>query len=114
MDPIDNILELCTSADVRTTLARLVRAARQRRNWTLKELSERAGVPASTISRLERTGLSSTEALFDILFSMDELAVLQTCFLERLRQNELPRSLADVPDRPRRILRVRHEKKGCP
>lgn len=92
------------------TLARLVRAARQRREWTLAELSERAGVPASTISRLERTGLASTEALFDILFAMDELAVVQTCLAERLRQNELPRSLADIPDEPRRVLRVRHEK----
>ena len=110
MDDKDNILQLTTAKDSLGTLARLVRTARQRRNWTLSELSERAGVPSSTISRLERTGLASTAALFDILFAMDELSVVQDCLSGRLRQNELPRSLADVPNEPHRVLRVRHGK----
>ena len=110
MDDKNNILQLVTSQDSLATVARLVRTARQRRNWTLSELSARAGVPSSTISRLERTGLASTAALFEILFAMDELSAVQDCFSGRLRQNELPRSLADVPDEPRRVLRVRHGK----
>ena len=110
MDDINNILQLSMAKDSLRTLARLVRTARQRRNWTLSELSVRAGVPSSTISRLERTGLASTAALFDILFALDELSAVQDCLSGRLRQNELPRSLADVPNEPHRVLRVRHGK----
>lgn len=110
MDNNGSILALATSREALRTVADLVRTARQRRNWTLKDLSGRSGIPESTISRLERTGLASTDALFEILFALDELSVVKDCMDERLRQNRLPRSLDDLPDKPRVVLRVRHGK----
>lgn len=106
----NHILSLETPKEMLLTFSRLVRLARQRRKWTLDELSERSGVPASTISRLERTGLASTEKLLAVLFALDELSALQRGLLERLRQNELPSSLADLPEESRCVLRVRHKK----
>lgn len=110
----DNILPITTVRDALAQAAKFVRTARQNRGWTIKELSSRSGVPASTISRLERTGLASTEALFEILFAMSELEYLHDYLSVNLKRNELPRTLAELPDEPRRILRVRHGKSVRP
>lgn len=110
----DNILPITTVRDALAQAAKFVRTARQNRGWTIKELSSRSGVPASTISRLERTGLASTEALFEILFAMNELEYLHDYLSVNLKRNELPRTLAELPVEPRRILRVRHGKSVRP
>ena len=42
------------------TLGRLVRAERQRRNWTLRQMSEKVGIPLSTLAKVEQDRLSLT------------------------------------------------------
>ena len=110
MSDKNNILPITVCSDVLATVARLVRVARQHRQWTIKDLSERSGVPESTISRFERTGLASTDTLFEILFALNELECANDCFVAMLKRNELPRSLKDVPVQPKSVLRVRHGK----
>jgi len=43
-----------------STLGQLVRAERQRRDWTLREMSERVGIPLSTLAKVEQDKLSLT------------------------------------------------------
>lgn len=44
----------------KSTLGRLVRAERQRRDWTLRQMSERVGIPLSTLAKVEQDRLSLT------------------------------------------------------
>ena len=42
------------------TLGSLLRGLRTRNNWTLKEMSERSGIPLSTLSKVEHDRLTLT------------------------------------------------------
>jgi transcriptional regulator with XRE-family HTH domain len=42
------------------TLGQLLRSWRERRNWTLKEMSDRTAIPVSTLSKVEHDRLSLT------------------------------------------------------
>ena len=42
------------------TLGQLMRAARQRRDWTLRQMSETVGIPLSTLAKVEQDRLSLT------------------------------------------------------
>ena len=42
------------------TLGRILRALREQRGWTLKEMSERSGIPVSTLSKVEHDRLTLT------------------------------------------------------
>lgn len=42
------------------TIGKLLRALRTRNDWTLKEMSERSGIPLSTLSKVENDRLSLT------------------------------------------------------
>jgi transcriptional regulator with XRE-family HTH domain len=42
------------------TLGKLLRGLRQRNGWTLKEMSERSGIPVSTLSKVEHDRLTLT------------------------------------------------------
>src|SRR5436190_7704667 len=44
----------------KNTLGRLIRAERQRRDWTLRQMSEKVGVPLSTLAKVEQDKLSLT------------------------------------------------------
>jgi transcriptional regulator with XRE-family HTH domain len=44
----------------KSTLGSLVRAERQRRDWTLRQMSERVGIPLSTLAKVEQDKLSLT------------------------------------------------------
>lgn len=107
----DDTIHLIGPADTLSALREWVRLSRQRQRLTQCELAKKSNVPATTISRLERTGLASTDALMRVLFALDELDSLQ-CFLkERLRIASFPVTLEDiVPDR--KILRVRHKREN--
>ena len=80
---------------------------RQRAHMTQGELAVKSNVPATTISRLERTGLASTDTLARILFALDLLDPLHDFLKERMRLASFPQSLSEtVPQKP--VLRVRH------
>lgn len=42
------------------TLGRLLRGLRMRNDWTLKEMSERTGIPLSTLAKVEHDRLTLT------------------------------------------------------
>ena len=43
-----------------STLGQLLKAERQRRGWTLREMSDRVGIPLSTLAKVEQDKLSLT------------------------------------------------------
>jgi len=108
METID-VLSLTTPNDALATLRTWLRRERQRVRWTQAELSRRSGVPPATLSRLELTGLASTDVLMRVLFALNRLEALEVFLKERLRLANIPQTLAEeTPDRP--ILRIRHKK----
>jgi transcriptional regulator with XRE-family HTH domain len=44
----------------RPTLGRILKGLRNHRNWTLREMSERSGIPVSTLSKVENDRLTLT------------------------------------------------------
>jgi len=86
------------------TLIRLrtwVRTARQKRNWTQAEVARRSGVPPATISRLEMTGLASTDALFAVLEALELLKKM-----DKFLSSRLPRPPSE-PSLPRYRVRMK-------
>jgi transcriptional regulator with XRE-family HTH domain len=49
-----------TQSAAKPTLGRLLRALRMRNDWTLKEMSERTGIPLSTLAKVEHDRLTLT------------------------------------------------------
>ena len=106
MNDWGEVLSLFAPRDALQALRLWLRSERQRLRWTQAELARRSGVPAASISRLEQTGLASTEALFKIIFALNRLDAVHDFLKERQRLASLPVSLSDdSPKRP--ILRVR-------
>ena len=105
----DLCLRFTEPRDSLGSLRELIRRERQRAHLTQSELALKSNVPATTISRLERTGLSSTDALVRILFALDALEPFQDFLKERLRLASFPKTLSeDVSEKP--VARVRHRK----
>ncbi len=53
----------------RPTLGRILKELRAHRNWTLREMSERSGIPVSTLSKVENDRLTLT---YDKLLQLSE------------------------------------------
>ena len=107
----DDMIHLIGPADTLLSLREWVRLSRQRLRLTQGELAKKSNVPATTISRLERTGLASTDALMRVLFALDQLDSFHGFLKERLRVASFPVTLEDeVPDR--KILRIRHKREN--
>ena len=105
----DSCLRFTEPGDTLVSLRELIRRERQRAHLTQSELAHKSNVPATTISRLERTGLSSTDAFVRILFALDALEPFQDFLKERLRLSSFPKTLSeDVLEKP--VARVRHRK----
>ncbi len=110
MNDLNKILPLTTVEDVLASLRELVRLARQREKWTQADLARRSGVPMTTISRLERMGLASTDTLFKVLFALNRLDVIEDMFKEQLRLVKFPKTLdGDFVSAPKVVKRVRHK-----
>ena len=107
-------ISLVEPRDFTAALGGLVRALRQRADWTPPELASRSGIPVSTLSRLERTGLASTDRLARILFALDALDAFQDFLVARRRLADLPTDLRSFrPDAPKPVrIRHRHASKG--
>ena len=109
MKSLDLQLHLVSPKDVLASLREWTRTERQRAGFTQGELARRSGVPATTISRLERTGLASTDSLLRVLFALDRIDALQDFIKERLRLASFPLTMGE--SHPARIVkRVRHAK----
>jgi len=104
------IVPLTQPAEVLDNVRLWVRRERQRAQWTQADLARRSGVPSATISRLERTGLASTDAFFRIAFALNQLEVWQDFLKAQLRLAALPLSVdGEMPQRD--VQRVRHRKR---
>lgn len=106
-----DVIALTTPRDTLNSLGSWIRSERQRTNWTQSDLARRSGVPSASISRLERTGLASTDSLLKIVFALDRFEIFQDFLKERLRIASIPTSLEAVSP-PRVIQRVRKRKEG--
>lgn len=110
MNDLNDILPLTTVEDVLASLRELVRLARQREEWTQADLARRSGVPMTTISRLERTGLASTDTLFKVLFALNKLDAFEDMLKAQLRLVRFPKTLdGDFEAAPKAVKRVRHK-----
>ena len=110
MNDLGNILPLITVEDVLSSLREMVRLARQREEWTQADLARRSGVPMTTISRLERTGLASTDTLFKVLFALNRLDAVADMLKAQLRLVKFPKTLeGDIEPAPKVVRRVRHK-----
>ena len=103
-------LSLVEPRDFTAAMGRLVKSLRLRAGLTQPELASRTDVPASTISRMERTGLASTDRLARILFALDGLDDFKSFLDGRIRLAELPDDLSSFQSGRRRPKRVRHRK----
>ena len=93
------------------SLRELIRLARQREEWTQADLARRSGVPMTTISRLERTGLASTDTLFKVLFALNKLESVEDMLKAQLRLAQFPKTLeGDSEFTPKGVQRVRHKR----
>ena len=110
MSDFNSILPLTTSEDALASLREMVRLARQREEWTQADLARRSGVPMTTISRLERTGLASTDTLFKVLFALNRLDAFEDMLRAQLRLVKFPKTLeGDFESAPKVVKRVRHK-----
>ncbi|HKE46269.1 MAG TPA: XRE family transcriptional regulator [Steroidobacteraceae bacterium] len=71
------------------TLGRLLRGLRQRNDWTLKEMSQRTGIPLSTLAKVEHDRLTLT---YDKLQQLSERL--------HMRMSELFAEPTDGPEAP--------------
>ena len=110
MNDLNNILQLTTVDDALVSLREMVRLARQREEWTQADLARRSGVPMTTISRLERTGLASTDTLFKVLFALNRLDAFEDMLKAQLRIVKFPKTLdGNLESAPKVVKRVRHK-----
>lgn len=99
-------LQLVRPKEFCAAIGTWMRAARQRAGWTQTMLASRAGVPVSTLSRLECKGAGSITLLSKLLFSLGEIDSLNAIIQERLRVTLLPTDISQLPktrEMPRRI-----------
>ena len=78
------------------TIGKLLRALRNRNGWTLKEMSERCGIPLSTLSKVEHDRLSLT---YDKLLQISQKL--------NIRMSELfaePEAASEAPVTARRSI----------
>ena len=93
------------------SLRELIRLARQREEWTQADLARRSGVPMTTISRLERTGLASTDTLFKVLFALNKLESVEDMLKAQLRLAQFPKTLEGESEALLKVVqRVRHKR----
>ena len=76
-------ISLVEPRDFTAALGGLVRALRQRADWTQPELASRSGVPVSTLSRLARTGLASTDRLAAMMSMQRSVSFVRLCIQEK-------------------------------
>ena len=104
-------ISLIEPRDFTIALGGLIRALRHRADWTQPELASRSGVPVATLSRLERTGLASTDRLARVLFALDALEAFQDFLASRRRLADLPTDLRSFHPHAPKPSRIRHPKK---
>ena len=102
--------QLTQPDDFTRALASYVRCFRQQNHWTQQVLAARAGIPASTLSRFERTGLAASDAVAKLLFALGALDEFHSFLTKRRNALDLPQDLRDL--KPAKEIRRVRMKKG--
>lgn len=102
--------QLTQPDDFTRALASYVRCFRQRNQWTQQVLAARAGIPASTLSRFERTGLAASDAVAKLLFALGALDDFHSFLAKRRSVLEIPQDLREL--KPAKEIRRVRIKKG--
>ncbi len=71
-----------TTSDVLGLVAKYIKRTRIAQRIKLEDLASRAGIGTATLSRIEKTGICSTENLFKVLASLGKLEQLGLLFKE--------------------------------
>ena len=100
-------LQMVGAKEFCASLAMWIRAARQRAELTQAMLASRAGVPTSSLSRLERQGAGSLSLVARLLFALGEIDALDDFVKGRLRLARLPADLSKLPTSPEMPKRIR-------
>lgn len=108
-DPF-SLFQLSSPGEVRENLGQWLRNLRQRQEWTLPMLASRSGVPVSTLSRLEREGHGSVDAVLRVFQALGILDEVDRTLRERLRLSTLPGDLEALEKEPPTRQRVRPRK----
>jgi len=92
------------SAD-RPTLGRLLRSLRTRNDWTLKQMSDRTGIPLSTLAKVEHDRLTLT---YDKLLQLSERLKIRMSdlFAEQVEAPQQPVTARRSIGRKERAIRV--------
>jgi len=90
--PRDAAAKAAASRESKTTLGGLIRLTRQRNGWTLRQMSDKVGIPLSTLAKVEADKLSLT---YDKLQQLS--ARLGLTMAEFLAQAEIPAAAATPP-----------------
>ena len=109
---IPTTLQIALPGEVQLAVGRWLRLSRQHQALTLSMLASKSGVPMMTLSRLERQGKGSLEALLRALMALAELDAFNAWLQEQLRMASLPHSIDEIlaAQPPRERLRVRRKK----
>ncbi len=89
-----------------------IRAERQRAEQTQAMLAKRAGVPSSSLSRLEMQGAGSLELMAKVLSALGKLDGLNDFVKEQSRMARLPKNIVELPQAAKMPQRVRPKRKG--
>ena len=100
-------LQLSRPREVRASLGKWLRLARQRLEWTLPMLASRSGVPVSTLSRLEREGQGGIDTLLRVFQALGVLDDVHGLLQDQLRRASIPVDLdeLDTQAKPRQRIR---------
>lgn len=86
------MLSLYTSYDAQLELAAFIKAARKRKKYSVKKLSQKTGVADSTIRRFESCGEISLKNFMLLYQALGNLKNIKSL----IEIEEMPRSLDDV------------------
>ena len=84
-------------ADILVEIGNRAKDARLALGWTRRTLSDKSGIPESTIKRFEHTGLIGTAALIDIAIALDMFDSFEALFSPKPLQ-----SIAQITARKRK------------
>lgn len=114
-DPMNQIaVQLVLPRETRLLLGQWIRLARQRLGLTQPLLASMSGVPAATLSRLEREGQGGLDNLLRVLQALGELDGFHAHLLELVRKAALPLDLSELnkPSPLRQRVRLRKRPEG--
>jgi transcriptional regulator with XRE-family HTH domain len=105
-------LQLVRPREFSASVGIWIRATRQRNGYTQSMLASRAGVPASSLSRLERQGEGSISLLAKLLFALGTIDSFHAFVREQIRLAMLPSDISRLPKDLKMPKRIRPKQGG--